>query len=306
MSQATGVADPRWVADQYRNACNLGARVALHQRFSTNTYGWHRWVLDQLHLPEACQILELGGGAGDLWMENLERMPEGWEIVLSDLSVGMVSQARRRLGGGRHRFRFGVIDAQSIPFERERFDAVIANHMLYHVPDRDRALAEIWRVLRPGGRLYASTVSHRHLVELDDLVARFDGALAFPREMTFRLENGAAQLARWFAEIELCRYEDALVVTESAPVVAYILSGRMSATGARQSKIARSPPCLRPVGGTSDIGGRRDEFARFVERELAASGGAFHVTKDSGLFVAVRDDQTLMEKKRWATRCCAN
>ena len=51
------------------------------------------------------------------------------------------------------KFTFGKIDAQSIPYEKDSFDAVIANHMLYHVPDLARTLSEIRRVLRPEGCL---------------------------------------------------------------------------------------------------------------------------------------------------------
>ena len=44
---------------------------------------------------------------------------------------------------------YAVLDLQALPFPEACFDAVIANHMLYHVPDRPRALAEVQRVLKP-------------------------------------------------------------------------------------------------------------------------------------------------------------
>ena len=47
------------LTQQYRNASNLDARMQLHQRFSTNKYGWHRWVFDQLRLPAKARVLEL-------------------------------------------------------------------------------------------------------------------------------------------------------------------------------------------------------------------------------------------------------
>ncbi|MGH2459697.1 MAG: class I SAM-dependent methyltransferase [Chloroflexota bacterium] len=123
----------------------------MHARFSTNPDGWHRWVFDQLQLPPRCRILELGCGPGYLWRENLDRPPPGWDVTPSNRSPGMLSEATRGLSAAARSFSFAVVDAQSIPFAAGCFDVVIANHMLYHVPDRARALAEIRRALRfPG------------------------------------------------------------------------------------------------------------------------------------------------------------
>lgn len=137
--------------EQYRDASNLNSRITLHERFSTNPYGIFRWIFDHFDLPAGAHILELGCGSGQLWLKNLDRIPSGWSITLSDFSPGMLEEARGNLSQSGHPFAFQVIDAQSIPIEDESFDAVIANHMLYHVPDRAVALAEVRRVLRPGG-----------------------------------------------------------------------------------------------------------------------------------------------------------
>src|SRR6266545_1500464 len=214
--------------DQYRNATNLNARIQLHERFSTNTYGWHRWVFDQIKIAPRSRILELGCGPGRLWLQNIERIPADGEITLSDFSPGMLEETRRNLAGSGRPFSFEVIDAQSIPFADASFDAVIANHMLYYVPDRAKALGEIRRVLRSGGYLYASTVGAAHLREMGELAEQFDPRLvpwvgARPTD-SFRLENGAEQLAPYFAEVALHRYEDALIVTEAEPLVAFIAS----------------------------------------------------------------------------------
>src|SRR5215208_7315562 len=159
--------------DQYRDSSNLDARVMLHQRFSTNPYGWFRWVFDTLlKLPEDAKILELGCGHGLLWKENASRIPAGWNITLSDLSSGMLDAAWRNLVVTGRAFQFKEIDAQSIPFEDETFDAVIANHMLYHIPDRPKAINEIRRVLKPGGCLIAATVGKHHLKEMSAWMKR--------------------------------------------------------------------------------------------------------------------------------------
>jgi SAM-dependent methyltransferase len=139
--------------------------------------------------------------------------------------------------------------------------------MLYHVPDRARALAEIRRVLRPHGHFYATTVGQAHLRELHELAERFDPRLKAwggPAALSFKLENGGAELSRSFAHVALRQYEDSLVVTEAAPLVAFVLSE--DANGAL-------------------LDDRRAEFTRFVEQELKLHG-ALHITKDSGMFVA--------------------
>lgn len=52
--------------DQYQDASNLNARIALHQRFDTAKVAWHRWVFDQLDLLPDAHVLELGCGPGQL------------------------------------------------------------------------------------------------------------------------------------------------------------------------------------------------------------------------------------------------
>ena len=257
------------LSEQYQDESNLNARIQLHDRFSTSKYGWFPWVFDQLHLPPESRILELGCGTGRLWRENLNHIPGGWDITLSDLSSGMLQEARRNLRDSQRPFEFAVIDAQAIPFEDETFDAVMANHVLYHVPDRKKAFSEIRRVLRPDGRFYASTVGRAHLRELYELLHRFDpNADPWGAQVSesFLLENGLDQLSEWFSRVTLHRYEDALVITEARPLVAYVLSS----------------------AAKSILAGKELRLIKFVEQELALHN-AIYVTKDSGMFEALRE-----------------
>ncbi len=251
--------------EQYRDAANLNARIQLHTRFSTNKRGWHRWLFDQFKIAPGSRILELGCGPGKLWLSNLDRIDASWQITLSDFSAGMLREAQENLARSQHHFSFQIIDAQSIPFDAASFDVVIANHMLYHVPDRAKALAEIRRILKASGRLYASTVGESHLDEIWKLTSRVDRAFSRTRKSNpFTLENGAEQLAQWFASITLYRYDDALVVTEPEVLIDYILSG-----AAKEVFVGEKLKRLREL----------------LEQELAAHK-AIYITKDSGLFEA--------------------
>ncbi|MBN1976617.1 MAG: class I SAM-dependent methyltransferase [Anaerolineae bacterium] len=255
------------LSDQYGDASNLDARIQLHRRFSTNKYGWTHWAFDQLTLPPVCRILDLGCGPADLWAENLDRIPAGWDITLTDFSSGMVAQARENLRDCGRPFAFGLVDAQSIPYDDASFDAVIANHMLYHVPDKVKALAEMRRALRPGGKLYASTVGETHTWELFETIARFDPEGQFQHEIpTYTLENGAAQLAPWFSAITLHRYEDDLEITDAEPLIAYVMS-----MGEAKSVF------------TDD---RLAQLVAYVNEQIATHG-AIRITKDTGMFEAI-------------------
>jgi ubiquinone/menaquinone biosynthesis C-methylase UbiE len=260
------IADQTYLREQYQNASNLNDRIQLHVRFSTNSYSWQLWVFDQLKLAPRSRVLELGCGPGNLWRLNSARIPAGWEITLSDFSPGMLEETRRNLSGLGRPFKFEVADAQALPFDAASFDAVIANHMLYHVPERPKAFSEIRRALTPEGRFYAATNGEAHLQELHTLVSQFDPTIALwgkPGAHGFTLEGGGAQLAPWFANVTMHRQENALVVTEAEPLVAFVAS----MAGARLS------------------GERRAAFIRFVEQQIESSG-SIYITKESGLFEA--------------------
>lgn len=254
--------------DQYKDSSNLDARVEIHKRFSTNPYGWFNWLFDALtKLPADAKILELGSGPAYLWTNCSSRIPAGWDITLSDLSSGMVDAAWRNLVVTGRAYNFKEIDAQSIPFEDETFDAVIANFMLYHVSDRPKAIAEIKRVLKPGGRLFAATVGDYHLQEMIEVLRKVHINKTWESYANpFTLESGLEQLKPFFPNLTLSRYEDNLHVTEIEPMMAYVRSSLRAA----------------------DLS--EDELAKVrvdLEKELNEKGRIF-IKKDSGLFEAVK------------------
>jgi SAM-dependent methyltransferase len=262
------------LTEQYRSPANLNARIALHERYSTNRVDWFRWVFDYLPVAAETHLLELGCGPGRLWLTNRDRIPVAWTVILSDGSPGMCRAAQTNLEPSADRFAFVVADAQAIPLAAGTIDVVIANHMLYHVPDRSRAFAEIGRVLRPGGRLVAATNGVDYMAEVSSLARRFDPALAnaiTSGDLGFALESGAAQLRPWFDEVVRHRYQDELVVTEAAPLTAYILSAV-------------------PELDNANVVSERGVAARLealIQQELDERG-PLRVSKVTGLFTAKR------------------
>ena len=267
--------DPEFVTRQYEDAANLSARVVLHQRFSADPVPWQRWVFDGLDLPANANILDVGCGPGDLWAGNLDRMPPGWNVTLTDASDGMLRETRSKLGED-GRFAFRVADVRDLPFADHSFDAVVANHMLHHLPDTDEALAEISRVLEPGGVLHAAANGRGAHAEMGRMLRVLDPSRPddryFQSDLSFSLENGKEQLSRWFHEVSLRRRDDAFVVTEVRPLLDYLLSG--SAADA-----------VRRRDGDEELERRTAHLEKLLEEEIS-DRGTIRITKDSGVFAA--------------------
>jgi ubiquinone/menaquinone biosynthesis C-methylase UbiE len=250
--------------DQYRDSSHLEARAALHRRFSTGGIDWFDWVWQKMALPPGQRVLECGCGPGGLWDYNRERIPAGCAITLTDLSPGMVAEAEAALGDLPN-FRFEVANIEQLPFAASSFDLVVANHMLYHVPHLDKALAEVKRVLAKDGRFLCATNGNDHMRELTQLGRSHQVPLHFrSKELAFRLENGTDLLRPYFSRVERHDYDSHLAVTEVEPLVAYALS-----YGEARQQI------------TSE----QIEVLRQYVSDTIANRGHFHITKATGLFI---------------------
>jgi len=254
---------------QYRDDRNLNARIYLHAHFSENPEDMMRWILGHVQLPDTARVLEAGCGPGTLWAENLDRVPDDWRVTLTDLSPGMAARAQANIADPR--FQYLVADACRLPLASGKpFDTVFAHFMLYHVPDCDKAIAELRRLLKPGGRLYAATVGAQHMHELYLLVNEFlDGRAEMEdvhAALPFTLENGETQLAQHFDHVELLPFPDAVVVDEVDPLVAYIQSLPTSTQTLVRGELA-------------------DELHDFIAARIARDG-AVRLTKRVGLFIA--------------------
>ncbi|WBB73656.1 class I SAM-dependent methyltransferase [Micromonospora sp. WMMD1128] len=256
----TATPSARAVAQYATTTGNLTARMALHAH-GTNPQGWFAWLGERL--PLTGDVLEVGAGTGELW-RRLERRATGFRLTLTDFSSAMCDRLREVPGA-----RVQRCDATHLPYADGCFDAVIANHMLYHLDDPDAALAEFARVLRPGGRLAVAVNGRDHLAEVDAL-----GPVVDRPDMTagFHLngvtaETAPVRVAAHFTDVTVARYPDELAVPAVAPVLAYLASMVGPLTAAQESAA-------------------RDVVQARIEAE-----GAFRVRKHTVLISAVRDSR---------------
>ncbi|MBL9087775.1 MAG: methyltransferase domain-containing protein [Planctomycetia bacterium] len=253
---------PSW---SYATPEPLAARIALHAKYGTAREPWHRWVFDRMDLRPGATVLEVGCGPGTIWARNADRLPPDVRLTLTDRSPGMVEAARRMLGETGIEATVAVADAARLPFAEATFDVVLAAHMLYHVEDRARAIAEARRVLRPGGRFVATTNGRAHLRELEAFACGHVAGWVPPAPtLAFGLEHGEAQLRASFRDVSLSRHEGGLVVPHAEPLLAYLCS----------------LPGLDALP-FADVARLRAALEAHV-----GAHGALRITTDSGAFVA--------------------
>ena len=209
---------------QYATDANLGARQAIY-RFQQPRVSGVGWALDLAQLRGDERLFDMGCGNG-LYLGELERRGHHGPCAGMDLSPGMLSSARRRSP----RATLLVGDAEALPARAAAFDVVLAMHMLYHVPDRARAIGEMRRVLRPGGVALAVTNARDHVEALNELVADvlqdlFGGERRNVRAyLRFSAKSGAAELGASFASVTRHNLTSTLEITDADAVVAYVAS----------------------------------------------------------------------------------
>jgi SAM-dependent methyltransferase len=254
---------------QYKDPTNLHARVALHAKHTEAEQPWFEWVAGQIDWPPGADVLEVGCGSGLLWA-NIAPLLGDLHLTLTDISDGMLDAARRAVApfANVDLVDARTADVQELPFDDESFDVVVANHMLYHVPDRPRAMHELARVLRPDGILMAATNGARHLEQVSKASREvFGWATMDFVDRRFGRSTGADLLHGSFADVEWRAYQSALVCDEPEDVYNFIAS-----SSAMQRATAPEMQALRDV----------------IRRMFDEGDGVFRSPTDTGCFLARR------------------
>ncbi len=222
------LADSEATRRQYASDEMLRLRQQIHERYTVPPIDFPAWVLNRLQWHGDETVLDVGTGAG-FYVAHLRQHAPRVRFVGLDYSAGMLENhpAFPALVQG---------DVQDLPFGGAAFDVVMANHMLYHVPDVDSALVEMKRVLKPGGVLIAATNSASTMPEYTALFRRAVMLLANPgaASMTplsplfssFTLESGTRRLARHFFAVVRFDLPQLLVFTTPEPALSYFASWR--------------------------------------------------------------------------------
>ena len=262
---------------QYNTDSNLHSRIRVKQLFSTGKQSWADFLIENFHLKPNHRILELGCGNGIFWRARANKIPEGIKLTLSDLSSGMLDAAKSNTMELDFIENYAVIDVQSLPYEADTFDIVIANYMLYHVPDIQTAINEISRVLKRSGSFFAATFGKDNLKEVYDIFSGFDKRIdAVPDALTkvFGLENGGFLLGNSFDSVELRKFKNNLHITELEPLVEYFLS-------------------YRGLGNVGEIilDDKVEQFSDYLSGVFLKKGYV-DIMQDEGLFVSSIPTQT--------------
>ena len=250
----------------YNDATNLNARIRFWQHYGETRDEAFSSFYDEIIVPDNAQILDIGCGPAHYlqWGLQHDRVPSDWRMTLTDLSQGMIDEAKQSVSAKPDNFTFDIADVCDLQFADNSFDVVTANYMLYHARSQDLALSEIARVLKPGGHLYAKTNSDKHIIEFLDLQKKYIADKSQIKNIglahaAFTLENGGAMIEKHFSQVKTIR--DSSICEATDPKIVFDFAMSMDAVLDEQ-KLEQAI---------------NDE----IERE-----GYFKVTRNSGMFIA--------------------
>ncbi len=264
--------DSAYLRYQYDDSTKLRVRSETHRLYSAGPVRLAEELLRHLHLRPGLVVLDVGCGPGSY---HAAVALGGASVVGVDTSLGMVREARAPALGQRYPASVAQADAQALPFANASFDRALAAHILYHVPDRVRALRELRRVLRPGGRVVLVTNGANYLSRLSSL--HREAALALGYHPTqgdgdrFTMDD-LALVQEMFPTAERHVLHNALVFHEAEPLLRYYASGAVDRLADRPSDGSHRPKLLSLVRERAEV---------VIQRE-----GVFRDPKAYGFFVA--------------------
>lgn len=256
--------DPAYLRYQYGDAQKLAMRVEAHARWSERQLDFHGWILERLAPRAGMRVVDVGCGNG-LYHPRLAAA--GARVVGVDLSLGMLRDVASpwRIAG----------EAGELPLRSACFDAGLCCHMLYHVPDMERALRELRRVLAPGGRAVIATNAADFGAELHALHAQAARALGLATDESmasrFTLDH-LPLVARVFPNVRVERLVNAFAFPDADSALRYYASGPIDSLRELPADGSHRPPLLARVGARA--------------AEIVAREGVFRVSKTVGCFVA--------------------
>ena len=258
--------------EQYSTADRLKARIDVHTRYSERQINFYGDVLDQLQLAPGLRLLDVGCGSGGYHPQLAQR---GVSAVALDYSAGMVRTCQQQASERGLPVQMVRADSQQLPFVDASFDRVMANHMLYHVPDILAALREMRRVLKPGGRVVLATNAADHMERVTALHREAARELGYTPEtiggMRFTLDHLDLVRAA-FPTASVVVIPNAFVFPSAEPVLQHYMSGRVDALADRPADDSHRPKLAALV---------KAKIEAILARE-----GVFRVPKDAGCFVA--------------------
>lgn len=284
MTQTQHVTDQEHLTSQaYATEDLLSIRIKTHELYSQPKQDFTAWILDLIPWMGNETVLDVGCGAGLYISPIEERLTSGGMIVSADLSLGMLFDvAQKEFASDTNLLNSNILQ---LPFPNDSCDVILANHMLYHVPDIPAAIAEIKRVLRPDGYLIAATNAKDSMMTMVKEIETAYEALGEPIQIpptppriNFSLENGGKNIEPEFLDIQIHRFESFLVFPEAAPVVAYINSMQSF----YEPQISTSIPW--------------EKFLSQVEKQITQKiieQGEYRVAKTTGAFVAQNTGQIM-------------